>query len=117
MILLGSRNKQDPGRPLIRPELGPIDWLLEAVAILGLMIFLGYVIYQFQRLPETIPSHFDGSGKPDGWDDRSTFWALPVIALFIYIMLTFIALIPSRFNFTVKTPPPTRSGSTPWRSG
>ncbi len=105
MILLGSRRKPEPDRPMVRPEMEPIDWLIEASAILGLMIFLGFVIYHFQRLPETIPSHFDGSGKPDGWDDKSTFWALPVIAFFIYFLLTFISLIPNRFNYAVKITP------------
>jgi uncharacterized membrane protein len=89
-------------RPLIKPEMTPIDWLIEAFSIMGLMIFLGFVIYNFPKLPETIPSHFNGAGIPDEYSPKSTFWILPGIAVFIYILLSFIALVPHQYNFTVK---------------
>jgi uncharacterized membrane protein len=96
-------NKAD--RPLTRPEMDPIDWLIEATAILGLMFFLGYVIYQYPRLPNTIPSHFNGSGMPDDYSGKTSFWMLPGIAVFIYILMSLIVLIPHRFNYTVKITP------------
>lgn len=92
-------------RPRIRPEMTPIDWLLEFAALLGLMIFFGYVIYHFPKLPESIPSHFNGAGQPDEYSGKSTFWLLPAIALFIYALLSLIALVPHQFNFTVNITP------------
>jgi uncharacterized membrane protein len=92
-------NKAD--RPVMRPDITPIDWLLEAMALLGLMILLGYVIYSFPRLPDTIPSHFLAAGTPDDYSSKSSFWVLPGITIFIYGLLTFIALVPHQFNYTV----------------
>ncbi len=92
-------------RPMVRTEMTPIDWLLEACAIVGLMIFMGYIIYYFPRLPETIPSHFDGAGKPDDYAEKATMWFLPAIAMFIYILFSVIVLIPHQFNYTVKITP------------
>ena len=96
-------NKAD--RPIIRPDMTPVDWLLESVALMGMMIFLGYVIYQFPRLSETIPSHFNGAGIPDEYSPKSFFWVLPGVGIFIYILLSLIVLVPHQFNYTVKITP------------
>ena len=101
------RRKRDDklNRPTVRPEIGPIDWLLEAAALLGLLFFAGFVVYYFPKLPELIPSHFNGAGKPDEYAPKSTFWILPGIALFIYTLLSMMVLTPHRFNFSVKITP------------
>lgn len=93
------------GRPAIRPEMSPIDWLLEAIALLGLMVFAGFVVYQFPKLPETLPSHFNGAGSPDEYSSRSSFWILPGVGIFIYILLSLIVLIPYQFNYMVRITP------------
>jgi uncharacterized membrane protein len=85
--------------------MAPIDWLLEAMAILGLMILLGFVIYQYPRLPGTIPSHFNWAGLPDEYSSKSSFWLLPGIGVFIYILLSLIVLIPHQFNYSVRITP------------
>ena len=92
----------EPDRPVLSPEMGPIDRLLEAMALSGLMFFLGYAIYSFPHLPETIPTHFNGSGQADESGGKAEFLILPGVAVFVYILLTLINLIPHRFNFTVK---------------
>ena len=92
-------------RPTVRPETAPIDWLLEALAILGTMILVGFAIYQYPRLPEIIPTHFNASGAVDDFSSRSTFLMLPAIGVFIYILLTLLALIPYQFNYSVKITP------------
>ena len=89
-------------RPTERPGMAAVDWLLEAAALLGILIFLGFVIYHYPRLPEVIPSHFNGAGLPDDYSSKSSIWFLTGIAVFIYVMLSLIVLIPHQFNYTVK---------------
>ena len=60
-----QRRVDKSNRPTVRPEMTPIDWLLEAVAAIGLMTLFGFAIYYYAKLPETIPSHFNGAGQPD----------------------------------------------------
>jgi uncharacterized membrane protein len=96
-------NKAD--RPLIRPGLEPIDWLIEIAAILGLLTVIGFAIYMYPKLPESIPSHFDDKGMVDDYSGKDSFWALPAISAFIFILMSFIAMIPHRYNFTVKITP------------
>ena len=96
------KNRVDPNRPVIRPEMGPLDWLLEAVALSGLMFFAGYALYHYPNLPHTIPTHFNGSGTADEFGGKESFLILPGTSLFIYVLLTMINRRPYRFNFMVK---------------
>jgi uncharacterized membrane protein len=101
-----SQNRDNKAtRPTTRPDMTPIDWLLEAVALLGILIFLGFVIYQYPRLPEVIPSHFNGAGLPDDYSSKSSIWLLTGIGVFLYAMLSLIVMIPHQFNYTVKITP------------
>ena len=102
---LFRRNRIEPDRPVLRPEMGPVDWLLEAVALAGLLFFIGYTIFKYPNLPGTIPTHFNGSGHPDEFGGKDSFLILPGVAVFVYGLLTLINLIPYRFNFTVKITP------------
>ncbi|MDP1623848.1 MAG: DUF1648 domain-containing protein [Bacteroidales bacterium] len=92
-------------RPVIKPEMAPLDWLLEGAALLGLMVLFGFVIYHFQRLPETIPSHFNSAGQPDDYSSKSSIWMLPGVAIFVYVLLGLFMLIPNQFNYPVKINP------------
>ena len=104
MILFG-KPKREPDRPVLRPEMTPVDWIMEGLALLGLLAFVGTMVYFFPGLPGRIPSHFDAAGYPDEWDGKSSLVGLAAIALFIYALLTFLNLIPHRFNFPVRITP------------
>jgi uncharacterized membrane protein len=93
-------NKQE--RPRIRPEMGPVDWIIELLTITLLISFVAYLIFHYQNLPASIPSHFNASGEVDDYSARGTVWALPAIAIFMYVLLSIISLFPYTFNFTVK---------------
>ena len=105
MVFLNGRRNSKLNRPLVKPEMAPVDWLLEALALLGLMFLTGYVIYHFGRLPDVIPSHFNGAGEADDYSQKSSIWALPAIGMFIYILLTVITRIPHQFNYTITITP------------
>jgi len=105
--MIFNRRKRElvAGRPVARPGLFPIDWLLEAIALVGLLSFAGFLIYHFPRLPETVPTHFNVSGAPDGYSSKTSFLMLPAMALFIYILLGLIVFVPQQFNYSVKITP------------
>ena len=104
-IGLFRRNRIEPDRPVLRPELEPVDWLIESVALVGVMILAGYVIYHFPKLPGTIPTHFNGAGLADEFGDKKDFLVLPGIALFIYVFLTIINRVPHLFHYPGKITP------------
>jgi uncharacterized membrane protein len=90
---------------MIKPEMAPSDWLLEAFALSGILLMTGFVIYHYPGLPDTIPSHYNGSGIPDDYSSKSSVWILPGIGLFVYILLSLIALAPNQFNYPIKITP------------
>jgi len=99
------RRTREPNRPVIRPEMTPVDWLLEAMALVGLGVLLGYVAYYYPKLPASIPTHFNAAGVADEYGTRASILFLPVIALSIYVMMTLINLIPHMFNYPGKITP------------
>jgi uncharacterized membrane protein len=105
MIGVRSLNRNKADRPKIKPEFGPVDWLLEGMALIGLLFFIGYFIYHYPHLPETIPGHFNAAGEVDGYSSKSSVWTLAGMAIFVYGLLTFLSFIPNRFNFLVKITP------------
>lgn len=44
-------------------------------------IFAAQALYYFPTLPDKVASHFDGSGSPNGWMSKTSFFALEVIIL------------------------------------
>ena len=104
-MFFGLNRSDKKNQPLIKIEWTPVDWILETLAIFGLLTLSGMVIYFFPKLPETIPSHFNGSGQPDGYESKSFFWVLPALSVFLYILLTLINLFPNKFNYPVTITP------------
>jgi uncharacterized membrane protein len=100
-----NKRKREPDRPKIKPEMMPIDWLIEGLAIAALMTFIGYAIYWYQRVPQIIPIHFDASGNIDNYGSKIHLLILPGIGVFIYVLLTAIGLFPHTYNFTQKITP------------
>lgn len=99
------KKKMEPDRPKIRPEMSPADWLIEAVAFLLLLALAGYTIYWFQRMPGTIPSHFNARGEIDGYGSRGILWFLPAVALFTWLLMTIINRFPHTFNYLTTITP------------
>ena len=47
-------------------------------------IFVAQMSYYYVNLPETVASHFDGTGNPNGWMSKSTF------VIFEFFLLIFV---------------------------
>ncbi|MEI6435586.1 MAG: DUF1648 domain-containing protein [Bacteroidota bacterium] len=95
----------EPDRPKIRPELTPVDWLIECMAIVAILSFIGYSIYWFPRVPQIIPTHFNANGEVNGYGNKISILILPGIAMLIYALFTVIARFPYNFNFAGKITP------------
>ncbi|MFI5253084.1 MAG: SdpI family protein [Bacteroidota bacterium] len=59
-----------------------------------IIVFIIISLYFYSVLPETVPSHFNRAGEPDGYSSK-TFLVLFGIgeSLFLYLLLTFIPFI------------------------
>lgn len=101
----GGRHSIETDRPKIHPEMGPFDWLLEASALILILTFAGFLLYQYPKVPDTVPTHFNGTGVADEYGDKTTLLMFPGITIFLYILLTILNLIPHKFNYPGKITP------------
>ncbi len=68
--------------------------LARAILYLLIGVFLAQIVYYYPNLPETVASHFNGLGKPDGWMTKQNFVifesVLLLIIIFEFTLLPFV---------------------------
>lgn len=79
-----------------------LDKKLEIAALLMLIPVLGYALFLYLVLPETIAIHFDAAGNPDGYGSKSTVFILPGIYLLLQFLMSVMAQTPELLNAPVK---------------
>lgn len=89
-------------RPKIIMVKSQFDILIDWFNILLWLVYLVYVYLHYQHLPDTIPTHFDGNGIPDGFGSKNTIWILPTIALILLIGMRILSYFPHQLNYWVK---------------
>ncbi len=88
-------------QPKINIEPEPIDWAIELIGIIAIILLSGLPMYYFDSLPDEIPSHFDISGNPDGYSGKGIIWLLPAVGLVMYVGLYFLNRYPHIFNYLI----------------
>jgi uncharacterized membrane protein len=86
-------------RPVIEIEKKPIDWFMDIVGIIFILLIIGYPLVNYSSLPDQIPTHFDASGQPDAFGSKSKLWGLPAIATICFIGLFILNFFPHIFNY------------------
>ena len=72
-------------RPKIKLDLTSAD---KAIEFTGSTLLIGTWILSiicFSDLPESIPTHFNGAGKADGFGEKINFFVLPIIGTILFI--------------------------------
>lgn len=81
------------------------DYLLHFLSPIVLVFCIVYLCWKLPTLPNIVPVHFDGSGKPDGWGSKQTLWFLPALLTGLHILFYWLLKHPERFNYPMaKTP-------------
>jgi uncharacterized membrane protein len=92
-------------RPKVKLKRTTIDWIIEVAGFSFLVVLIALPLIWYNKLPETIPVHFNAAGEPDGYGGRATLWILPVTGFFMWLLLTVIEAFPQIYNFPVKITP------------
>ena len=93
---------QKKERPIISIPKTDMDKLIEILGWLAFIALIILPIYFYNQLPESIPIHFDGSGKPDSYGGKKMFLLIPIIGIILFILLKKLSQHPSKFNYPVK---------------
>jgi len=89
-------------RPRIPIRLTAIDYFLEIIGAIGIVLLIFLPMYFFNDLPNQIPQHFNASGQVDSYGNRGIIWLLPAIGLVLYIGMTVLNKFPFAFNYPTK---------------
>lgn len=92
-------------RPL--PDLDP-DPRNTILAVMGLVIIVVcsvWLISVWDRVPDTVNTHFGPSGTPDDTGSKYQIIVLPGMALVMWIVLGVLVRIPHKYNYAVKITP------------
>ncbi|WP_298143793.1 DUF1648 domain-containing protein [Flavobacterium sp.] len=79
-----------------------LDKKLEIAALSMFAILLGFSIYLYFNLPETIATHFNAVGTADAYGPKSTVFILPGIYLFLQVLMSTISQSADSFNVPVQ---------------
>jgi uncharacterized membrane protein len=63
---------------------------LDALTAAALVVALVLTAAVYARLPDSMPTHYDLSGKPNGWMPRALgAWVLPISGVFVVLVVRF----------------------------
>jgi uncharacterized membrane protein len=85
--------------------------ILEFIAALTmayLLLITFTSMYGDMRLPEEIPTHFDGAGNPNAWGTSLLILILPSVALLVYLGMTAVGRNAAAFNYPFRVTPANR---------
>jgi uncharacterized membrane protein len=88
-------------RPKIQIKLSKLDKSLKLLSTIILVVMFCLAVFVYLKSPNIIPSHFNASGKPDDFSDKSVIFILLFIGIFIYFGFNQLVKFPHIFNYPV----------------
>jgi len=70
--------------------------LIGAVSYFGSVLFLAVV---WERLPASVPAHFNAAGEIDRWGSKGELLLLPMMGAFIFFLLHILEKFPEIHNY------------------
>jgi uncharacterized membrane protein len=88
-------------RPKIQIKLSKLDKSLELLNTIVLVAMFCLAVFVYLKSPDIIPSHFNASGKPNGFSNKLVIFVLPLIGSVIYFTTKQLVKFPNLFNYAV----------------
>ncbi|MCJ0742617.1 DUF1648 domain-containing protein [Pedobacter montanisoli] len=86
-------------RPKLKLNLSKFDIIIEVISIIVLLTLAVFTVVNYKNLPDTVPVHFNLAGEADRFGSKKEIFALPLIAIAIYTLLTILNRYPHIFNY------------------
>jgi len=79
------------------------QWFFEGLSLLLVMFMFAMLAVHWRQFPDRVPTHFDISGKPNGWHGKGSLLILPSTAVIVWIVMTAAQRYQSLINipFTI----------------
>lgn len=86
-------------RPVIHIQPTVLDRFMESLTMLVLLTMWLLVVWNYNSLPDIIPSHFGAGGEVDDYSRKSFLYVLPGIATAIFIGMKVLTQYPRIYNY------------------
>ncbi len=86
-------------RSVIQIPRTPLDTLLEALAVLGVIAVIAITAWGWLTLPAIIPTHYGISGAPNAYGSKGNLLIVPIMSVCLYILLAFLSRFPQIYNY------------------
>jgi len=86
-------------RPKFKLELTTTDKTYEIIGWLLVVAVWWLTITNYSKLPDIIPTHYNGAGQADGFGGKATILTLPLVATVLFIGMTILNKLPHIFNY------------------
>lgn len=77
---------------------------IELITLIFLFTIWGYLILSWDKLPNKIPGHYNGSGVVDRFGSKNEILITPIVSFVLYTVLTIVAFFPSIWNVPNNVP-------------
>lgn len=81
-----------------RPQYTLAQRFLEGLCIAVMLGGFLYLIIEWRLFPDTVATHFNFEGVPDGWGGKGNLLVMPIVSFFLYLLLTGISFFPDIMN-------------------
>ncbi|MCB0527853.1 MAG: DUF1648 domain-containing protein [Saprospiraceae bacterium] len=92
-------------QPVIEVPKTALERWLDIFSLLFVALSVALVATYYSDLPDTIPTHFNGAGKVDGYGSKNTIFLLPVLSLILVPGILLLSRYPHKFNYLTKITP------------
>ncbi|GGE67993.1 DUF1648 domain-containing protein [Priestia taiwanensis] len=83
-------------------DLTVVEKILMTLSCLGVVWMFWYTFYMYPSLPETIPTHYNFQGEPDAYGGKGNLWFIPIVACFLFGLLTLMGRSSHTFHYLVE---------------
>ncbi|MBD7964968.1 DUF1648 domain-containing protein [Fictibacillus norfolkensis] len=87
------------GRPKLKIPRTWLENFLDITSIALLVLGTVSLISEWAAIPDTVPTHFNAAGEPDGWGNKSNLWILIVMGAVTWLLLTVLEKYPHIYNY------------------
>lgn len=79
-----------------------INRIANIICIIVIAAMVVLLIFNWNSLPDKVPTHFTFDGTPDGFGSRAALLKEPVIAVVLFVLISVVQHFPKIWNFPVQ---------------
>ncbi len=88
-------------RPKLKIPYQKFDYILELIALIGLITLIVTFLTTYSQVPQQIPTHFTLAGDADAWGGKLVLIMYPILAGIFYVAFSLLERFPHKFNYFV----------------